>query len=39
MPAHSAAKAEPARYPPVRFGDYLMERIDANYAYGAKANA
>jgi isopenicillin N synthase-like dioxygenase len=25
--------ATPARFPPVRYGDYLMERIDANYAY------
>ena len=23
----------PARFAPVRYGDYLMERIDANYAY------
>jgi isopenicillin N synthase-like dioxygenase len=23
----------PPRYPPVRYGDYLMERIDKNYAY------
>jgi isopenicillin N synthase-like dioxygenase len=30
---------EPARYPPVRYGDYLMERIDANYAYRATAGA
>jgi isopenicillin N synthase-like dioxygenase len=28
---------EPARFPPVRYGDYLMERIDANYAYRAKS--
>jgi isopenicillin N synthase-like dioxygenase len=25
--------AEPARYPPVRYGDYLLERLDRNYAY------
>jgi isopenicillin N synthase-like dioxygenase len=31
--------AEPARYEPVRYGDYLMERIDANYAYRAKPAA
>jgi isopenicillin N synthase-like dioxygenase len=24
---------EPARFPPVQYGTYLMERIDANYAY------
>jgi len=23
----------PARYPPVRYGDYLLERLDKNYAY------
>ncbi len=23
----------PARYASVRYGDYLMERIDANYSY------
>lgn len=27
----------PPRYPPVRYGDYLMERLDKNYAYRAKA--
>jgi len=31
--------AEPARYPPVNYGRYLMERIDANYSYRAKAGA
>ena len=25
--------AHPPRHPPVRYGDYLMERIDKNYAY------
>jgi isopenicillin N synthase-like dioxygenase len=29
----------PPRFPRVRYGDYLMERIDANYAYRAKAGA
>jgi len=29
----------PPRFPPVRYGDYLMDRIDANYAYRAKADA
>ena len=29
--------SEPARYPPVRYGDYLMERIDANCAYRSRA--
>ena len=24
---------EPAKYPPVRYGDYLIERLDKNYAY------
>ena len=28
---------DPARYPSVRYGNYLMERIDANYAYRKKA--
>lgn len=28
---HSAA--DPARYQPVRYGDYLLERLDRNYAY------
>jgi isopenicillin N synthase-like dioxygenase len=28
--------AEPARFPPVQYGAYLMERIDANYSYRAK---
>jgi len=28
--------AEPPRFPPVQYGAYLMERIDANYAYRAK---
>jgi isopenicillin N synthase-like dioxygenase len=23
----------PAKVPPVRYGDYLMERLDRNYAY------
>ena len=27
----------PPRYAPVRYGDYLMERLDKNYAYRAKA--
>lgn len=27
------AAGEEARYPPVRYGDYLMERIDKNYDY------
>ncbi|MBL8697889.1 MAG: isopenicillin N synthase family oxygenase [Alphaproteobacteria bacterium] len=26
-----------AQWPPVRYGDYLMERLDKNYAYRAKA--
>ena len=25
--------AQPAQWPPVRYGDYLMERLDKNYAY------
>jgi isopenicillin N synthase-like dioxygenase len=25
--------ANPPRYPPVRYGDYLLERLDRNYAY------
>jgi isopenicillin N synthase-like dioxygenase len=25
--------AGPARFPPVRYGDYLIERLDRNYAY------
>jgi isopenicillin N synthase-like dioxygenase len=25
--------ANPPRHPPVRYGDYLMERLDRNYAY------
>jgi len=25
--------ADPPRFEPVRYGDYLMARIDANYAY------
>lgn len=25
--------ANPARYPPVRYGDYLLERLDRNYTY------
>jgi hypothetical protein len=25
--------AHPPQYPPVRYGDYLMERLDRNYAY------
>lgn len=28
---------EPARFLPVRYGDYLMERLDKNYAYRQKA--
>ena len=27
---------EPARWSPVRYGDYLMERLDKNYAYRKK---
>jgi isopenicillin N synthase-like dioxygenase len=27
----------PARFPPVRYGDYLMERLNKNYAYRQKA--
>jgi isopenicillin N synthase-like dioxygenase len=26
----------PARWSPVRYGDYLMERLDKNYAYRKK---
>ncbi len=29
----------PPRYAPVRYGDYLMERLDKNYAYRADAPA
>jgi isopenicillin N synthase-like dioxygenase len=25
--------ANPAKFPPVRYGDYLLERLDRNYAY------
>ncbi len=25
--------ANPPRYPPVRYGDYLLERLDRNYTY------
>jgi len=32
LPTCISAEA-PAQYPPVRYSDYLMERIDANYAY------
>jgi isopenicillin N synthase-like dioxygenase len=32
LPACVSA-AHPARFEPVRYGDYLMARIDANYAY------
>ncbi|MGE0415553.1 MAG: isopenicillin N synthase family dioxygenase [Acetobacteraceae bacterium] len=28
--------ANPPRFPPVRYGDYLMERLDKNYAYRRK---
>jgi len=30
---------QPARYPPVRYGDYLIERLDRNYAYRNPAEA
>jgi isopenicillin N synthase-like dioxygenase len=29
----------PPRYAPVRYGDYLIERLDKNYAYRQKASA
>ena len=29
----------PAKYPPVRYGDYLIERLDRNYAYRKKPAA
>jgi hypothetical protein len=28
--------ANPPRHEPVRYGDYLMERLDKNYAYRKK---
>jgi isopenicillin N synthase-like dioxygenase len=31
------SEAEPQHFPPVRYGEYLMERIDANYSYRGKA--
>jgi isopenicillin N synthase-like dioxygenase len=31
--------ANPARYEPVRYGDYLMDRLDRNYAYRKSAAA
>jgi isopenicillin N synthase-like dioxygenase len=27
------SEADPPKFPPVRYGDYLMHRLDANYAY------
>jgi hypothetical protein len=24
---------DPPKFPPVRYGDYLIERLDRNYAY------
>jgi isopenicillin N synthase-like dioxygenase len=33
---HNAAN--PPRYPPVRYGDYLLERLDRNYAYRKTAS-
>ena len=32
-----ADAANPPRFPPVRYGDYLMERLDKNYAYRKRA--
>jgi isopenicillin N synthase-like dioxygenase len=29
--------AQPAKFPPVRYGDYLIERLDRNYAYRKQA--
>ncbi len=29
----------PPAFPPVRYGDYLMERLDKNYAYRQKPGA
>lgn len=34
-----ASAANPALFPPVRYGDYLMERLDRNYAYRGGAGA
>ena len=31
--------ANPPRFPPVRYGDYLMERLDKNYAYRKPSGA
>lgn len=31
--------ANPPRFPPVRYGDYLMERLDRNYAYRKQPGA
>ena len=36
LPTCHTAEAPP-RYPPVRYGDYLMERLDKNYAYRRSA--
>ena len=29
----------PARHAPVRYGDYLIERLDRNYDYRSKSDA
>jgi len=31
--------ANPPQYPPVRYGDYLLERLDKNYNYRRPTNA
>jgi hypothetical protein len=34
-----ALLGEQPKYPPVRYGDYLMERIDKNYHYRKNATS
>jgi isopenicillin N synthase-like dioxygenase len=36
--ASCCSPGNPPRQPPVRYGDYLMERIDKNYSYRQKAS-
>jgi isopenicillin N synthase-like dioxygenase len=38
MPGHASA-TNPRRFPPVRYGEYLMERLNKNYAYRGGAGA
>jgi isopenicillin N synthase-like dioxygenase len=38
-PPQLLAAGEAPKHPPVRYGDYVMERLDKNYAYRQQQKA